>query len=156
MTELVRRLWYLLNRRRFERELAQDLDVHRELAAHAGQNAPFGDTLRVREEAREAWGWTWIDRLEQDLRYGLRMLRRSPGFTATALLMLTIGIGVNVAAFGFFNLMFLRVLPVRDPDTILRFQRRGPDIYSSEVAYPAMVFYGEHSRTLSAVLGVNF
>ena len=49
------------------------------------------------------------------------MLRKSPGFTAAAVLMLALGIGVNVAAFGFFDLMFLRPLPVRDPATLLQF-----------------------------------
>jgi hypothetical protein len=150
MTDFFRRLWYLLNRRRFDQELANDLEVHREMAAHAGNDTPFNGTLRLREEAREAWGWTWIDRFVQDLRYAGRMLRKSPGFTATAVLMLAIGIGVNVAAFGFFNLMFLRALPVRDPDTIVRLQRHGPDGYSTEVPYPAMAFYREHTRTLSA------
>jgi predicted permease len=156
MTDFFRRLWYLLNRRRFDAELANDLDVHRELAARAGQDLPFSGTLRLRDEARDAWGWTWIDRLAQDLRYAARMLRKAPGFSATAILMLAIGIGVNVAAFGFFNLMFLRALPVRDPDTILRFQRRSAEGYATEVPYPAMTFYRDQSRTLSAMLAVNF
>jgi predicted permease len=154
--ELWRRLWYFLNRHRFDRELANDLDVHRELAARAGSPAPFASALQLREASRDAWGWTWIDRTLQDLRYAARMLRKSPGFTLTAILMLAIGVGVNVAAFGFFNLMFLRVLPVRDPDSILRLLRRSPDGHSTEVAYPALAFYRDHNRTLSAVLAVHF
>lgn len=154
--DLWRRLWYVLNRHRFDRELANDLEVHRELAARAGSPAPFVSALTLREESRDAWGWTWIDRTLQDLRYAARILRKSPGFTATAVVMLAIGIGVNVAAFGFFNLMFLRVLPVRDPDSILRLLRRSPEGYSTEVAYPAMMFYRDHTRTLSAVMAVHF
>jgi predicted permease len=156
MSELFRRLRYLLQRGRFDRELADDLEFHREMAARAGSPPPFGDTVRLREEAREAWGWTWIDRFLQDLRYAFRMLRQSPGFTCTAVLMLAIGIGINVAAFGFFNMTVLRALPVRDPDTIVRFQRSAPEGYSSVVQYPAMVFYREQSRTLSAVLAALF
>src|ERR1700684_201459 len=114
MNEFFRRLRYLLNRRRFDRELAGDMEFHREMAERAGRGN-IGNTLRLREEAREAWGWTWIDRLSQDLRYAARMLRRSPGFTVAAVLMLALGIGVNVAAFGFFDLVFLRPMPVRDP-----------------------------------------
>ncbi len=156
MRELMRRLWYLLNRPRFDKELARELEAHAEMAEQAGTRTRLGDPVRLREDAREAWGWTWIDRLGQDVRYAVRMLRRSPAFTATAMLMLAIGIGVNVAAFGFFNLMFLRVLPVRDPDSILRLERRSPEGYSSELTYPAMAFYRDRVRTLRAVLAARY
>ncbi|MEO6237784.1 MAG: hypothetical protein ABIQ52_12355 [Vicinamibacterales bacterium] len=65
MTELYRRLRYLLNRRRSEQELADEMAFHRDMASRDG-GRPFGNTLRLREEARDAWGWTWIDRLSQD------------------------------------------------------------------------------------------
>src|ERR1700753_145000 len=106
MKEFIRRIRYLLNRRRFDRELANDMAFHREMMAH-DMGIPFGSDLRLREEAREVWGWTWIESLSQDLRYATRQLRKSPVFTLAAVLMLTIGIGANVAAFGFFNLMVL-------------------------------------------------
>src|SRR6204780_809309 len=154
MKQFFRRLRYLWNRRRFEQELAGDMEFHREMAARAG-NGNFGSTLRLREESREAWGWTWLDRLSQDLRYAVRMLQKSPGFTVAAVLMLAIGIGVNVAAFGFFDLMFLRPLPVRDPGTVLRFHRRAHQSYAYSMPYPEMAFFREHSRTLSAVLASN-
>jgi predicted permease len=150
MSEFFRRLRYLLNRRRFDRELAGDLEFHREMAAR--ENRRFGNTLHLREEAREAWGWTWIDRLSQDLCYSFRLLRKSPGFTLAAVLILSIGIGVNIAAFGFFNLMVLRPLPVRDPATLVRFQRLSPKGYASVLPYPEMAFFREHANTLSAVL----
>jgi predicted permease len=154
MTSLLRRLHYLLNRRRFDRELANDLEFHREMAARQG-NQNLGNTLHLREEARDAWGWTWIDRLSQDLRYAARMLRKSPAFALAATLMLAIGIGVNVAVFGFFNLMALRPINVRDPGSLLRFHRRGVTQYAFAVPYPEAAFFREHSRTLSGVIGVN-
>jgi predicted permease len=150
MSEFFRRLRYLLNRRRFDRELARDLEFHREMAA--GENRPFGNILHLREEAREAWGWMWIERLSQDVGYTFRLLRKSPGFTLAAVLILAIGIGVNIAAFGFFNLMVLSPLPVRDPATLVRFQRLSPKAYASVLPYPEMAFFREHSTTLSAVL----
>src|SRR5258708_1085766 len=110
MSELFRRIQYLLNRRRLDEELASDMEFHREMAARDG-GAKFGNTLRLREEAREAWGWMWMEHFSQDVRYAARLLRRSPGFTVAAVLILATGIGVNVAAFGFFNLMVLRPLP---------------------------------------------
>jgi predicted permease len=123
------------------------------MAERAGK--PLGNTLQLREEARDAWGWTWLDRFSQDLRYAARMLRKSPGFTSVAVLMLAIGIGVNVAVFGFFDLMVLRPLNVRDPATLLRFHRRAPQNYAFAMPYPEMAFFREHSRTLSAVLALN-
>jgi len=111
--------------------------------------------LRLREEARDACGWTWIDRLLQDLRYAARMLRKSLGFTIAAMLMLAIGIGVNVAAFGFFNLIFFKPLPVRDPDSLVRLEPRAPHDYASYMSYPEMAFLRQNSKTLSAVLASN-
>ncbi len=154
MNEWFRRLQYLLHRRRFDRELANDMEFHREMAARHG-GAPFGNTFRLREEARDAWGWTWIERVSQDLRYAARQLRHSPGFTLAAVLMLAIGIGVNVAAFGFFNLMVLRPLPIRNPSTLLRFKRRAPKSYAYQMPYPEMAFFREYSKTLSAVIAVS-
>jgi predicted permease len=154
MHELFRRVRYLMNRRRFDEELANDMAFHREMAAREG-GRPLGSTLRLREEARDAWGWTWIDRCGQDLRYAARMLRKSPGFTLTAVLMLAIGIGVNVTAFGVFNMVILRPLPVRDPDTLLRFKRRAPQSYASAVPYPEAAFVRAYTKTLSAVLALN-
>lgn len=154
MNEFIRRLRYLLNRRRFDRELAGDMEFHREMAAHDG-GGRFGNELRLREEARDAWGWTWMDRFSQDVRFAVRMLRKSPGFTVAAVLMLAIGIGVNVAAFGFFNLMVLRPLPVRDPNTLLRFKRLAPESFSYDLPFPEIAFFREYSKTLSAVLALN-
>jgi DNA-binding GntR family transcriptional regulator len=65
MGEFFRRIRYLINRRRFEAELESDMEFHREMAARAGRSN-FGNTLRMREQSREAWGWTWLDRLVQD------------------------------------------------------------------------------------------
>ncbi len=153
MGELMRRIRYLLNRRRFDAELENDMEFHREMAARAGRRN-FGNTLLLRERAREAWGWTWFDRLSQDLRYAARILARSPGFTAMAVLVLAIGIGVNVSAFSLFNLVALKPLPVRDPDSLVRLERRSPQSYTSEMPYPSFAFYRDHAKTLSAAIAV--
>jgi predicted permease len=153
MNELLRRLQYLLNRRRYDRELESDMQFHREMAAQS-QRANFGNLLRLREEAREAWGWTWIDRLAQDMSYGFRIMARSPGFTTTAVLVLAIGIGINVAAFELFDMVALKPLPVRGPERLVRLERRSPNAYSTEMAFPSVEFYRDHAKTLSAAMAV--
>lgn len=153
MGEFLRQLRYLANRRRRDAELEDEMEFHREMAARAG-NAHFGNTLRLREQAYEAWGWTWLDRLKQDLRFGMRILGRSPGFTVVAVLVLAIGVGVNVTAFSLFNMVALKPLPVPGADRLVRLERRSPEQYTSEMSYPSFLFYREHARTLSAAMAV--
>jgi predicted permease len=156
ISEIFRRLGYLLTRNRRRRELEAEMAFHREMSERAGRpeaKRTFGNPIRLQEQAREAWGWTFIDRLGQDLAYAARTLRRSPGFTLTAILVLAVGIGVNVAAFSLFNLMILQYLPVRDPASLVRLQRRSPDASTNTISYSSMIFYRDHAKTLSAVIG---
>jgi predicted permease len=150
MSELFRRLRYLLFHRRFDRELESEMEFHREMAALQGRRN-FGNTLRLREQSREAWGWTWIDRLLQDLRYAARILWRSPGFTLTAVVVLTLGIGVCVLAFSMLNVLVFKLLPVRDPASLVRLQRRSPEIITPDTPYQSFIFYRDHTKTLSAM-----
>ncbi len=153
MRDLLRKIHYLIHRRRLDAELENDMEFHREMAARAGRNN-FGNMLRLREQAYEASGWTWLDRLAQDLRYGIRILARAPGFTLVAVLVLAIGIGVNVAAFSLFDMIALKPLPVPQADRIVRLERKTPDQYTSEMPYPSFEFYREHAKTLSATMAV--
>lgn len=153
MGEFLRRLYFLMHRCRLGAELQNDIDFHREMAARAGRNN-FGNTLRIREQAYEAWGWTWLDRLFQDLRYGIRIMVRAPGFTLMAVLVLAIGIGVNVSAFSLFDMIALKPLPVPGADRIVRLERASPENYTSEMAYPSFLFYRDHATTLSAAIAV--
>ena len=153
MGELFRRIRYLINCRRLDAELENEMEFHREMAARAG-NRNFGNVLRMKEQSREAWGWTWLDRFVQDLSYALRTLTHSPAFTVTAISILAIGIGVNVASFSLFNMMALQSLPARDPGSLVRLERRSPHNYTSEMPYTSAVFYGEHARSLRSMIAV--
>jgi len=79
----------------------------------------------MKETYRDRRGIRWLDELAQDLRYGLRGLRKNPGFTATAVLSLALGIGVNAAVFSVFHALLLRTLPVARPGELVTLYRTG-------------------------------
>jgi len=151
--EFLRRIGYFFTRSRRSRELEAEMAFHREMAVRAGRSAgSFGNPAVLREQSREAWGWTWIDRLFQDLHYAVRMLIRSPGFTISAVFILAIGIGVNVAAFSMFNFTMLQPLPIRDPASLRSLERRSLDQIGGQLPYTTAIFYRDHAKTLSAML----
>jgi macrolide transport system ATP-binding/permease protein len=153
MMELLRRISYLWNRRRLEREMAEEMAYHRELMS-PDRRMNFGDELRLREDARESWGWTWLDRLHQDLTYGARVLRNAPGFTLTAMLVLVLGIGVPLSAFRVV-LAELQGESVPDPDSLVRLTRRAPGAHMTNLAYPELTFYAANARSFRSVIGVS-
>jgi predicted permease len=90
--------------------------------AHAAAVREMGNPPLVADVTRRQWGWEWLERLWQDARYALRQLRKSPGYTMTALLTLTLAVGANTAIFGLFYALLLRSLPVERPDQIVQLE----------------------------------
>ena len=153
MMELLRRISYLWNRRRLEREMAEEMAYHRELMP-PDRRPNFGDELRLREDAREIWGWTWLDRLHQDLAYGARVLRNAPGFTLTAMLVLVLGIGIPLSAFRVV-VASLQGWSAPDPDSLVRLTRLAPGAHMTTLTYPELAFYAANAKSFRNVIGVS-
>ena len=97
--------------------------------AHYAAVRKFGNVTWVKEETREVWSIVWSEQLLQDVRYGLRMLAKAPGFTTVAVLTLALGIGANTAIFSVIEGVMFRPLPFSAPDQIVR-------IYSTKDGVP--------------------
>src|SRR5713226_393457 len=132
-------LW--LRRRQREQDLDREIRAHllaeadEQSSSHAAQRA-FGNTTLIKELVREMWGWSLVERFMQDLRYGLRLMARSPGFTAVAVLSLALGIGANTAIFSVFDALLLRTLPVRHPEQLITLTRTDGRRTGDSISYP--------------------
>jgi predicted permease len=111
-----------------DRELRLHLDLETEeqqdsgLQAEAAQFAArrrLGNATLLKEDVRQAWGWTWAQQIGQDIAYALRLLRKSKAFSAAAVLSLALGIGANTAIFGLIDALLFKPLPIRDPQSLL-------------------------------------
>jgi len=127
------RVLSLVRRRTLDRELAEEMDVHLELAtkelvarglppAEARRAAlrRFGGQTQVAEAYRERGGFSFLESVWRDVRHGGRLLLKSPGFTATAIAILALGIGANAAIFSLVNAVVLRPLPYPEPSRLVR------------------------------------
>jgi predicted permease len=144
-----RRVWHLLNRRRRERELIDEMRDHR---AQMAESATFGDSHRLLERSRDEWGWNWLDDASQDLRLGVRSLVRSSGFAVTAMLMLAFGIGLNLTLYQMVDVTLLRGPAIAQPETMARLYHTTPEWNSTTVPYVLAQAVAERTTALSAVL----
>jgi len=128
----------------------------REEARHAAM-LKFGNVTRVKEDVREVWTAVWLEQLVQDVRFALRGLRGTPGFTLVAMLTLAIGIGANTTIFNAINALLLRPLPYPDQDRLVRVSLRDPKYpqYGAPVSWTDVAHWKAASNVFEQIEGVS-
>ena len=149
--------------RRREDELDEEIESHLRMAirdrvergespeqAEAAARSEFGNLGLVKEVTRGMWGLAWLRHLSQDIGYGLRTMRRAPGFTAVAVLTLALGIGANTAIFSVVNAVLLRPLPYPNAGRLVSVKRvdpRGGNV-GGTISYPNFTDFREQTASL--------
>src|SRR6266481_3715534 len=152
----------LFGRRRQEKELEEEVRAHLEMAAkdrveqgeaekeaQRAARREFGNVGLVKEVTRDVWGWGSFERLMRDLRFGVRMLAKSPGFAAVAILTMALGIGANSALFSVVNGVLLNPLPYPDPDQLVTLAESKPNFDSGSISFPNFRDWRKNNRTFS-------
>jgi predicted permease len=160
------RLQMLMHRGREAKRLEAELQDHLEhqiaenLAAGMGAEEArqaalrsFGNPTLLREQARESWSWNWMEALVRDARIGTRTLLRTPGFALTAILVMALGIGANVALFTLVRSVLLRPLPFENQNQLVEvFEARSDGSYQDNiVAGGSFARWREQSKSFSSL-----
>src|ERR1700689_1428742 len=163
------RLRSLFARRKADQELDEELRHHldqktQQLIARgmAPQEArrtallEMGGLEKRKEECRNARHVHWLDNFARDVRFGLRMLHKSPGVTAVVVIALALGVGANTAIFSAVNGFLLRPLPVPSPEqiTVLAIQQKDAPIGSAGFSYPEFVDFRKQADTVANIFGI--
>ena len=161
LIQFVRRFLALFRKQRLDRDMAEEMRFHlnQRTADNVADGVPadearyaalrqFGNVASIQERAREQRAWAWLEYFVQDIGYGVRMLRKNPGFTTVAVLTLGLGIGANTAMFSFVNGVMLKPLPYADSDRIVHLTEILPEGKGYAPASPLNYFDWEKQNTV--------
>lgn len=130
-----RKLTYLVPsiRRAADHDMQEELESLEEIAGRR----ELGNLTLAAEDARAQLGWVWVERLVQDVRYGLRSMARDKGFALLVVASLALGIGANTAIYSFMDSVLLRSLPVADPESlvVMKWQAHGYELASEGMSW---------------------
>jgi predicted permease len=161
--------WNWFNRGRKDRELDEEIRAHLAIAireriergedpqaAESAARREFGNRTMIAETTREIWGMGSFERFWQDGRYALRGMRRSPHFTAVAILSLALGIGANTAIFSLMYAVMLRALPVTNPEELVELLQKypGEPRGNGYWTWKSYEHYRDHNQVFSALTGM--
>jgi predicted permease len=152
------------HRQKRESELDEELQGHLQMAAQdradrgetpeqarRAARRELGNMGLIKEVTREMWGRASVERMMQDLRYGLRMLAKSPGFTAVAILTLALGIGANTALFSVVNGVLLNPLPYPHPEQLVWLAESKPNFATGSISFPNFQDWQKNNQTFSSM-----
>lgn len=132
----------------FERQ--QGLGLSEEDAWAAARRV-FGNVTQAKERFYESGRWLWWDHFRQDVRYGMRMLRKSPGFAVIAILTLAIGIGANTALFSVVNGVLLNPLPYAEPHRLVALFAKSAQFDKFSISYPNFLDWSRQNHSFSSL-----
>jgi len=164
LKEIVRRAGYLGRRSQFDRELDDEVQFHIETRAEELQREgvppaealqrarrEFGPRARMSEDTRSAWQFQWIEDFWRDLSYAERAFRKSPGFTAAAVLSLGIGVGANCVMFSIVDGTLLRPPRVPRPNEVVALVSTALDSNTTAVSYPDYAAVRDRSQSFEGL-----
>jgi len=164
LRSFISRLASLFRGKRLDSELDEELRAHIEMAtdenvrrgmslqqARTEALRGFGGVTQTRERYRAQRGMPWLETLMQDLHFGFRTLRKSPGFTVVAVLTLALGIGGNTAVFSIVNGVLLNPLPFPHAEQLVAIAESKPNFARGAISYPNFLDWQKENRTFSSM-----